>query len=198
MIKKLISIGVDPGSRNGAIAIMDEDMNILYLGKAPFYLKENTSRKLKPKLNKETGKYETDYSKHAWTDFKGLREIYEPFVNKKYEIIYTIERVSTRPNEGEASSFRFGDSIGVHRGQYSFLNPISYYEPTPAQWKTDLGVTSDKNSSKELAESLFGVNLKDYLKKGKVDDIAEALLLAFYGMRQYLRQEGYLENGNEN
>ena len=43
MTKKLISIGVDPGSRNGAIAIMDEDMHILHLGKAPFYLIESTS-----------------------------------------------------------------------------------------------------------------------------------------------------------
>ena len=196
MTKKLISIGVDPGSRNGAIAIMDEDMHILHLGKAPFYLIEST-KKLKPKLNKETGLYETDYSKHAWTDFKGLRKLYEPFINKKVSIIYTIERVSTRPGEGEASSFRFGDSLGVHRGQYSFLNPIAYYEPTPTQWKTNLGVTSDKNSSRELVEELFKVNLKDYLTKGKVDDIAEALLLAFYGMKQYLKEIGIIKDGNE-
>lgn len=187
---KLISVGVDPGSRNGAIAIIDEQLNILYLAKAPFYLTESKSKKLKAKLNKETGKYETDYKKHAWTDFKSLREIYLPYVEGKYDILYTIEKVSVRSGEMEMSSFKFGDSLGIHRGQYSFLNPIFYAEPTPQVWKSEMGVTSDKNSSVELAEDLFKVNLKDYLSKGKKDDLAEALLLAFYGMKTYLIQIG--------
>jgi len=191
--KTLLSIGVDPGSRNGAIAIIDEQLNILYLAKAPFYLTESKSKKLKPKLNKETGKYETSYKTHAWTDFKGLREIYLPYVKDEYDLIYSIEKVSVRPGEMEMNSFKFGDSIGIHRGQYSFLNPIFYVEPTPQEWKKDMGVTSDKDSSVDMVHQLFpNVNLKDYLSKGKIDDIAEALLISVYGMKRYLINIGEL------
>lgn len=189
--KKLLSIGVDPGSRNGAIAIIDEKLNILYLAKAPFYLVESKNKKLKPKLNKESGKYETNYKKNAWTDFKGLRNIYLPYVdNKKYDLIYTIEKVSIRPGEMELNSFKFGDSLGIHRGQYSFLNPIFYLEPTPQVWKKEMGVTSDKTSSIKISEQLFNIDLKKYLPSGKCDDIAEALLIAVYGMKKYLEYNG--------
>ena len=188
---QVISVGVDPGSRNGAIAIIDANLNILYLSKAPFYLTESKSKKLKPKLNKETGLYETDYKKHAWTDFKGLREIYEPYVGK-YDIVYSIEKVAVRVGEMEMNSFKFGDSLGIHRGQYSYLNPIFYCEPTPQKWKAEFGLSSDKSGSVELAERLFKVKLKDYQKTGKCDDIAEALLIATYGMKQYLISIGEL------
>jgi hypothetical protein len=78
-----------------------------------------------------------------------------------------------------------GNALGVFQGVSTLLHPIEYYEPLPIVWKTDLGVTSEKATSIELAEELFQVRLKDYLPKGKVDDIAEALLLAFYGLRQH-------------
>jgi hypothetical protein len=48
-----------------------------------------------------------------------------------------------------------------------------------------MGLTSDKEGSVKLAEEIFEVNLRTYLAKGKLDDIAEALLLAVYGLKQY-------------
>ena len=70
------------------------------------------------------------------------------------------------------------------------INPtIPTHEPLPVTWKTDLGVTSDKQTSIDLAEDLFQIKLKDYLPKGKVDDIAEALLLSFYGLRQHYNKK---------
>lgn len=184
----LISIGVDVGSKNGALAIIDSNLNILKLAKAPFYQVEIKSKVLKPKLNKATGMYEKDYRKQSWSDFKTLRDIYSPYI--KNNIIYTVEHVSARPKEGETSAFIFGDSLGVHQGQYSYLNPVDYYEPTPQVWKKELGVTSDKDTSIELVESIFNCNLRDYLKRGKTDDIAEALLLSFYGLKKYLEKNG--------
>ena len=186
-----LSIGIDPGTKNGAIAIVDDSLNIIYLAKAP-YVSVNTSKKVKPKLNKETGKYETAYRQRTLTDFKALRAIFLPFVNDN--IILTIEKVSVRPAEGEMSSFVFGNSLGIFEGQYSFLNPIEFYEPAPQTWKKVMKVTSDKSSSIELAEQLFGCNLKDYLPKRvrKKDDIAEALLLAFYGFKMYYENNGEL------
>ena len=189
----LLSIGVDVGSKNGAIAIINENLKVLELMKAPYYI---TEVKSKPKknlvLNKETGKYEIAYKQRSWTDYKALGDIYKPYIKKSNKIIYTVEKVSVRPGEGETSSFIFGDSLGVHRGQYSLLQPIAYYEPRPNDWKKVMGVTSNKETSIKLAEDIFKVKLQDYIEKGKVDDVAEALLLAFYGMQEYLTDMGEL------
>lgn len=185
----LLSIGVDVGSKNGAIAIINENLKVLELMKAPYYI---TEVKSKPKknlvLNKETGKYEIAYKQRSWTDYKALGDIYKPYIKKSNKIIYTVEKVSVRPGEGETSSFIFGDSLGVHRGQYSLLQPIAYYEPRPNDWKKVMGVTSNKETSIKLAEDIFKVKLQDYIEKGKVDDVAEALLLAFYGMQEYFKE----------
>lgn len=186
--KKLISIGIDTGTVNGAISIVDENLKILVLTKAPIYQTEIKTRRNKSKLNKETGKFEKDYRKRSWVDFKAVGELFEPY--KKSRVIYTLERATTRSMEGEASSFMNGNALGVFQGVSTLLKPIEYYEPLPITWKTDLGVTSDKSTSIALAEEIYQVKLKDYLTKGKVDDIAEALLLAFYGLRQYLIKGG--------
>lgn len=190
----LLSIGVDVGARNGAIAIIDEEFNILHLGKAPFMEVEaahTSANRTKPKLNKETGIYEQTYKKRAWTDYTKLRELFLPYVGN--EIVYTIEKVSVRVGEGEINSFIFGNSLGCFEGLSALLNPIDIYEPTPVIWKAEMGVTSDKSSSVQLAESLFECDLKSFLRKGKVDDIAEALLLAVYGFKKYYDKQ---ENNN--
>lgn len=181
--KKLISIGIDVGTINGAISVVDEDGNILLLTKAPTYQTEVKSKRNKSKLNRETGKFEADFRKRNWVDFKKLKGILGPFVNNN--IIYTIERIQQRPNEGETTSFMNGNSLGIFQGLYSYLNPISYFEPSAGEWKKSLGVTSLKETSIHLAEEIYKVKLKDYLPKGKVDDIAEALLLSFYGFKKY-------------
>ena len=79
--------------------------------------------------------------------------------------------------------------MGIFQGLYSFLNPIAYYEPSAGEWKKELGVSSLKNTSIKLAEEIYEINLRDYLTKGKVDDIAEALLLSFYGFKKYYEQQ---------
>ena len=179
----LISIGIDVGSINGAISIVSEEGKILLLTKAPIYQTEIKSKRNKSKLNKVTGKYEVNYRKRTWVDFKKLRELFEPYL--KYNIIYTIERIKARSQEGESVSFVNGNSLGVFQGLYSLLQPITYFEPDPATWKHELGLNSIKDYSIKLAEEIYRVKLKNYLTKGKVDDIAEALLLSFYGFKKY-------------
>ena len=183
---KIISLGIDVGSSNGAISIVDEDLKVLLLCKVPVRQTIIKSKRNKSKLNKETMMFEKDYRKRNWVDFIKLGELLKPFIQCK--IVYTIEKVASRPNEGEVSSFVNGNSLGVFEGLYAFLNPVEFYEPTPNVWKVDLGVTSDKQTSIKLAEDIYQIKLKDYLPKGKVDDIAEALLLSFYGLRKYLTQ----------
>lgn len=184
----LISIGVDVGTKNGAIAVIDEDFKILYLSKAPYFEKDmahTAKNRVKPKLNRETGKYEVTYKKRSWTDFSAFRDLFAPYITKRNKIVYTVEKVSVRPDEGEISSFIFGNSLGCFEGLSAYLNPIFMVEPTPQTWKNEMGLSSEKSASIELAESLFEVNLKDYVPKGKVDDVSEALLLAVYGFKKY-------------
>lgn len=179
----LISIGIDVGSVNGAISVVSEDGEILLLTKAPTYQTEVKSKRNKSKLNKETGKFEADFRKRNWVDFKQIGEILAPF--KENPVIYTIERIQQRPNEGETTSFMNGNSLGIFQGLYSYLQPIEYFEPSAGEWKKELGVSSLKDTSIQLAEEIYKIKLKNYLPKGKVDDIAEALLLSFYGFKKY-------------
>ena len=184
---KLVSIGIDTGSVNGAISVVDEDLKVLLLTKVPTYQTEIKSHRNKSKLNKETGKFEKDYRKRSWVDFKAVGELLRPF--KDLIILYTLEKATTRAMEGEASSFMNGNALGVFQGISTLLQPVEYYEPLPITWKTDLGVTSEKQTSIDLAEDLYQIKLRDYLPKGKTDDIAEALLLAFYGLRQHFNKK---------
>lgn len=183
----LVSIGVDVGSVNGALSVVSEDGNVLLLTKTPTYQTEIKTKRNKSKLNKETGKYEANFRKRNWVDFKKLRELLEPF--EKYNKIYTIERITARSNEGEAASFSNGNSLGVFQGLYVYLNPQEFYDPSPKEWKKALGLSAIKEDSIKLAEDIYQVNLKDYLKKGKTDDIAEALLLAFYGLKRHYERK---------
>ena len=66
---KLISIGIDVGSTNGALSIVSEEGKILLLTKVPTYQTLIKSKRNKSKLNKETGKYEIDFKKRNWVDF---------------------------------------------------------------------------------------------------------------------------------
>ena len=134
--------------------------------------------------------YEKDYRAFKWSDFKLVGDILRPFVKKDNDIIYTIEKVAARRGEGEHSAFIFGDSLGVFRGQYSLLSPIKYYEPTSAVWKSELGVSSTKSTSVELAKKIFGDSLKNLKIKESDDDLYEALLIAFFGLKNYVE---YLE-----
>ena len=185
---KLISIGVDVGTVNGAISVVDEDGNILLLTKAPYYQTEIKSRRNKSKPNKETGKYEADFRKRNWVDFTKLKEILKPFL--EYPKLYTIERIMNRADETSASGFTNGNALGVFQGLYALLEPQAYFEPTPGEWKKAMGLGSVKDSSIALAEEIYKIKLKDYLPKGKVDDIAEALLLSFYGFKRYYEEKG--------
>ena len=187
MKTKLISIGIDVGSTNGAISVVSEDGEILLLTKTPTYQTLIKSKRNKSKLNKETGKYEADFRKRNWVDFKQMRELFQGFL--KYNIIYTIEHIIQKPDEGETTSFMNGNSLGIFQGLHAFLNPIEYYEPTANEWKKSMGVTAIKDTSIKMAEEIYNINLKDYLPKGKVDDIAEALLLSFYGLKKHYEKQ---------
>lgn len=188
MARKLLSVGFDPGSRNGSVAIIDSDLNILVLQKLPFVEVEVKSRKLKPKLNKESGRFEKNFKKRAWTDFTKLRPIFIDYI--KNDIICTIEKVSPRPGEGESTSFIFGNALGCLQGLYALLDPVEYFEPLPQVWKAHFSLIGmEKKGSIVLANKIFGEQLKKnniVLKSvSSHSDLAESLLLALFGLIKY-------------
>ena len=130
-------------------------------------------------------KYEPDYRKRSWVDFTKVRDIFIPYLTKSVKKIYTIEKLIPRSSEGESSSFVNGNSLGIFQGLYAFINPDIYNEPLPIVWKREMGLTAVKEKSIALAEYIYDINLRDYLKKGKTDDLAEALLISFYGLKLY-------------
>lgn len=67
-----------------------------------------------------------------------------------------IERVSSSPQMGVASAFKFGQSYGFLRGLL-IANKIPFEEVTPQTWQKVMGCRTkgDKNVTKAKAQQLF-------------------------------------------
>lgn len=91
-----------------------------------------------------------------------------------------IEYVHSMPNQGVASSFKFGMAFGAAISITERFN-CDWDMVTPQKWKKALQLDSDKNKSLELARQLWPTApLTRKMDNGR----AEALLLA-----EYLRRE---------
>ena len=152
----MITIGVDPGL-SGAVAVLQdgcfvavEDMPIVLKGRASTVKNEVSPEAL----------------------LAILREKVPPVE----DVAAVIERVSSRPGEGVASSFSLGDSFGVARAVMAVARVRVCYV-TPAAWKKQFKLTSDKELSRALALRLFP-EAAYALRFKKHDGRAEALLLA--------------------
>lgn len=98
-----------------------------------------------------------------------------------------LEKVNAMPGQGVTSMFNFGQNFGFIQGVLKAYS-IPYELVPPQKWKKEFSVTSDKNTSIEVAKRLFPhVNLKrtERCKKDH-DGMAEALLLACYAKRHML------------
>lgn len=92
----------------------------------------------------------------------------------------TIENPSAMPEQGVTSVFSFGFSCGVVQGMAA-VSRIPIFLARPAAWKGDLGLTKDKDASRNLASKMFPKHTSKWNLK-KHDGRAEAVLLAYYGM----------------
>lgn len=88
-----------------------------------------------------------------------------------------IELVHAMPKQGVASSFRFGQATGAVEGwAMSTAVPVAWV--SPAKWKRDLKLSSDKRASMDLARLTFGADKRwDVLAN---DGIAEAALIGYW------------------
>lgn len=99
--------------------------------------------------------------------------------------ICCLEKVSSMPKQGVASTFKFGANFGWIQGMLMTLD-VPFELVTPQKWKKEFSVTADKNTSIDVARRLFPqVNLKRTERCVKEHDgMAEALLMAEYARRR--------------
>jgi len=103
------------------------------------------------------------------------RDTFEAFIGyETSELIAVIEQVHSMPEQGVASSFKFGQSYGFLRGCLIGAG-IRFSEVTPRQWQMAMKCLTkgDKNVSKARAQQLFP-------REKITHATADALLLAEY------------------
>lgn len=102
-----------------------------------------------------------------------------------------VEKVSAMPKQGVTSTFHFGQSFGYILGVLEACR-VPYQLVTPKTWKKHFGLTDDKKRSVETAKRLFPNTSLLPTPKCRVesDGMAEALLMALYGLRLENSQNG--------
>lgn len=101
------------------------------------------------------------------------------------DIVY-IEKSAPRPSDGNQSIFSNGKHYGVYLTILNIIGlskRIEIHEVPPITWKSKLGCSKDKDVSMRLCEHVFPYS-KKYIygsKGGKLDGVAEAILIAHYG-----------------
>lgn len=193
----LISVGIDPGPAGGGVSIIKEDLTILELTTAPFYITKSSIKK-KVGLNKKIGKYEISYKKFKWLDEEELLIFFKPYF-KNYEVLYTLESVFVKPFESTYTGFIFGNCLGIHKAiRFNFDKLKEYNHPKSQEWKGFFNISENKEESVELANKIFEKQLLEKFGKllsfqtsnsNKHQDLAEALLLSLYGLDQYFNKE---------
>lgn len=157
-----IIVGIDPGI-NGGIALMD--LEHVQVFKCPTMVNE--------------GKKEYD--------LKEMVRVIESFMGYPNELTAYIETVHAMPKQGVVSMFSFGKGYGYWIGMFAALKiPVNYVRPQ--EWKKFYNLGSDKLEAIERAKYIYpSVNLKPGKMKNDHDGMAEALLIARYGMLRGLK-----------
>lgn len=101
---------------------------------------------------------------------------------RQYGIAHAyLEQVGAMPGQGTASMFTFGHAAGVAEGILQGLN-IPYTLVTPQAWKKSAGlIGSDKDAARSRAIQLYP-ELRALDAKAKGQAIADALLIARFGI----------------
>ncbi len=147
-------LGIDPGL-TGAIAVLDGSSDVVALADLPVI---------------------RDLSL-AWIDGSALQSIVlNALQGRSARAI--VERVSSMPGQGVASSFLFGVGFGSVLSILQAMR-ISIEFVTPAKWKGSYGLSKDKHASLHKARLLYP---DAELHLAKHDGRAEALLIAHYAI----------------
>lgn len=149
-------VGVDPGLK-GAIVKLDPDTHVMEIFPMPIMTIQKTKTKT----------YVDQFQLGTILCDNSILRLY-------------LEEVNARPDEGVVSSFTFGQAFGTVIGAVGALEiPLTLVRP--AVWKQTLKVPADKDAARYRASQLFPQCAKAWKQKNQ-DGIAEAALIAFYGM----------------
>lgn len=149
-----LTIGIDPGL-TGAIAILAADGSFVSVADLPVIRD----------------------AKLAWIDGSELQSMILTSLEGRTAVA-VVERVSSMPGQGIASSFQFGVGFGSVLGVLQALH-IRIELITASSWKRSYGLSKDKRASLHKARLLFPTA---ELHLAKHDGRAEALLLAQYAL----------------
>ena len=149
-------LGVDPGY-SGAIARLDPATGILEIEDMPV-VKDKQGR--------------------SDLNLAALGQMMIPRGDGPHVAI--IEKVHAMPNQGIASSFRFGEQLGALKMAALGLG-YELHLPSPAGWKKHFGLSKKKDTSRGLAIQRFPAHA-DLFKRVKDDGRAEAALIALFGV----------------
>jgi crossover junction endodeoxyribonuclease RuvC len=149
-----LTLGIDPGL-SGAVAILDEAGELVSVSDLPVI---------------------RDLSL-AWIDGSALQSIVLNALQGRTARAI-VERVSSMPGQGVASSFQFGAGFGSILSVLQAMHiPLEFV--TPAVWKKSYGLSKDKHASLHKARLLYPTA---ELHLAKHDGRAESLLLARYAL----------------
>lgn len=97
------------------------------------------------------------------------------------DVTVILEAVHSMPKQGVASSFTFGEGLGMWKGIIAALG-LPLVMVTPQRWKKEMLADQgkDKSASRYKAIQLFPA-LADRFSRVKDDGRAEATLMAAYG-----------------
>lgn len=109
-------------------------------------------------------------------DIHSLLHLLEPEAKDRMAVV---EQVVSRPNQSSVATFRFGMGYGALIACVA-ANKTPMHLVTPQKWKKHFGLTSDKDTSRQLAMQRFPDYAEKFVRK-KDDGRAEAALIALYG-----------------
>jgi crossover junction endodeoxyribonuclease RuvC len=150
----MIIVGIDPGN-NGGIALLHGD-RLIYADHLPI-----------------VGKTLSGHLLNNW--FADI----EPDT----PTMVVVEQVHAMPKQGVSSTFNFGKAVGIIEGVIAARNlPITWV--TPQRWKKLMGVTADKNTSRQLAINLWPEQAHLFARVKDVDRAEAALIAEYYRRTQ--------------
>lgn len=177
----MLIVGIDTDAK-GSVAILDLSKQTPVLD---IYAVPNRVKELK------NGK------KRLGVDYPVLAAIMVELNSRVSVTRFYLEEQWSRPMQDAGATFTFGVTFGDCRTAvaaglvangvpHSDVDGRITYIPG-AQWKSHMGLSSDKDKSLTLATALFPECAQAWAKKSKYTSAAEAALLALYGASQ----EGY-------
>jgi hypothetical protein len=156
-------VGIDPGV-TGALAILPEE--------GPTQVFDM------PILEKMKSK------ERSTIDVLGIQKLFA--LPQGYDLTVILEQLHPQTKIGAVANFSMGESAGTLK-TFLALHYHRVIQVLPAKWKKGMGMSANKDLSRQKAMELFP-ELADQLKLKKHHGRAEALLLADYGRRLYGKQ----------